>query len=84
MLFIHGNSMSGEAFDALMSSPLGRSYRFISADLPGHGASDDAGVPEKGYTLRGYADAMLDVLFALDIRDARCADGRSADTSRSR
>lgn len=70
MLFIHGNSMSGEAFDALMCGPLGRSYRFIAADLPGHGASDDAGVPENGYTLGGYADAMLDVLFALDIQDA--------------
>ena len=70
MLFIHGNSMSGEAFDSLMGGPLGRSYCFITVDLPGHGASDDALIPEKGYTLGGYADAMLDVLFALDIPDA--------------
>jgi pimeloyl-ACP methyl ester carboxylesterase len=62
--------MSGEAFEGLMSSPLGRSYRLIAVDLPGHGASDDAADPEKTYTLGGYADAMLDVLFALDAGDA--------------
>ncbi|MBX9758307.1 MAG: alpha/beta hydrolase [Beijerinckiaceae bacterium] len=70
MLFLHGNSMSSEAFDALMNGPLARSYRFIAADLPGHGASDNATAPEKTYTLAGYADAMLDVLFALDAPGA--------------
>lgn len=53
-----------------MNSPLARSYRFIAADLPGHGASDNAALPDKSYTLAGYADAMLDVLFALDAPNA--------------
>lgn len=70
LLLIHGNSMSAAAFDDLLSSPLGRSYRLIAADLPGHGASDDAAFPDRAYTLPGYADAMLDVLFALDACDA--------------
>lgn len=70
LLLIHGNSMSSAAFDDLISSPLGRSYRLIAVDLPGHGGSDNATSPESAYTIPGYADAMLDVLFALDASNA--------------
>jgi pimeloyl-ACP methyl ester carboxylesterase len=70
LLLIHGNSMSSAAFDDLIASPLGRSYRLIAVDLPGHGGSDNAANPESTYTLPGYADAMLDVLFALDAPGA--------------
>jgi pimeloyl-ACP methyl ester carboxylesterase len=70
VLLIHGNSMSGRAFGELLESPLGRSHRLIAADLPGHGLSDNAARPETAYTIPGYADAMLDVLFALDIPEA--------------
>ncbi|MDP2357626.1 MAG: alpha/beta hydrolase [Beijerinckiaceae bacterium] len=70
LLLIHGNSMNSCVFDALLDGPLGRSYKLIAVDLPGHGASENAAFPEKGYTLPGYADAMLDVLFALDAPNA--------------
>lgn len=70
LMLIHGNSMSGRVFGELMQGPLGRSYRMIAVDLPGHGASQDAACPERTYTLPGYADAMLDVLVALDVSDA--------------
>lgn len=70
LMLIHGNSMSSSGFCELMQGPLGRSYRMIAVDLPGHGASQDAACPERTYTLPGYADAMLDVLVALDARDA--------------
>ncbi len=70
LLLVHGNSMSARAFDGLLDGPLGRSYRLIAADLPGHGASENAIAPEKTYTLPGYAEAMLDVLFALDASNA--------------
>lgn len=70
LLLIHGNSMSSSAFEGLMNSPFGRSYRMIAVDLPGHGESDNAAFPEKTYTMPGYADALLDVLFALDINEA--------------
>lgn len=70
LLLIHGNSMSARAFDGLLNGPLGRSYRIMAVDLPGHGASDNAAFPDAAYTLPGYADAMLDVLFALDCPDA--------------
>ena len=64
LLLIHGNSMNSRVFDALLDGPLGRSYKLIAVDLPGHGASDNAAFPDQAYTLPGYADAMLDVLFA--------------------
>lgn len=70
LLLIHGNSMSARAFDGLLNGPLGRSYRLMAVDLPGHGASDDAAFPDIAYTLPGYADAMLDALFALDCPGA--------------
>ncbi len=70
MLLIHGNSMSGKVFDALLDGPLGRSYQLIAVDLPGHGESENAGFPDRVYTLPGYAEAMLDVMFALDIPKA--------------
>ncbi len=70
LLLIHGNSMNSRVFDALLDGPLGRSYKLIAVDLPGHGASDNAAFPDQAYTLPGYADAMLDVLFALDAPNA--------------
>ncbi len=70
MLLIHGNSMSGRVFDALLDGPLGRSYQLLAVDLPGHGESENAGFPDRAYTLPGYAEAMLDVMFALDIPKA--------------
>lgn len=70
LLLLHGNSMSSRIFDTLLEGPLGRSYQLVAIDLPGHGESDNAGVPDRTYTLPGYADAMLDVMFALDIPQA--------------
>ena len=70
VLLIHGNSMSGRVFEGLLDSPLGRSHRLVAVDLPGHGLSDNAVHPDKAYTVPGYADALLDVLFALNISEA--------------
>lgn len=70
LLLIHGNSMSARVFDELLDGPLGRSYQFVAVDLPGHGESENAGFPDRVYTLPGYAEAMLDVMFALDIPQA--------------
>jgi pimeloyl-ACP methyl ester carboxylesterase len=70
LLLIHGNSMSSRIFDELLDGPLGRSYQLVAVDLPGHGESENAGFPDRVYTLPGYAEAMLDVMFALDIPQA--------------
>lgn len=70
LMLIHGNSMNSRVFDALVDGPIGRSYKLIAVDLPGHGESENASFPDQAYTLPGYADAMLDVLFALDAPNA--------------
>jgi len=70
VLLVHGNSMSKEAFDRQFDSPLASVYRMIAVDLPGHGASERPARPQEIYTLAGLADALLDVLFALDANDA--------------
>jgi pimeloyl-ACP methyl ester carboxylesterase len=70
LLLIHGNSMSSRVFDTLLDGPIGRFYKLIAVDLPGHGESDNAAFPDQTYSVPGYADAMLDVLFALDAPNA--------------
>ena len=70
LLLLHGNSMSARVFDALLDGPLGRSYQLVAIDLPGHGNSDNAAFPDRAYTVPGYADAVLDAMFALDISHA--------------
>ena len=71
VLLAHGNSMCKEAFDRQFDSPLATIYRMIAVDLPGHGASEHAALArDSSYTLGGLADALLDVLVALDASDA--------------
>jgi pimeloyl-ACP methyl ester carboxylesterase len=70
IVFIHGNSSRKEAFRKQYESPLGERHRMIAIDLPGHGVSDDALAPEKSYTITGYADAVVEVLGALDVERA--------------
>lgn len=70
VLLAHGNSMCKEAFDRQFDSPLAGVYRMIAVDLPGHGASERPLRPQESYTLSGLADALLDVLFALDASGA--------------
>lgn len=70
VLLAHGNSMSKEAFERQFDSPLAAVYRIIAVDLPGHGASERSACPRDSYSLTGLADALLDVLRALDASDA--------------
>jgi pimeloyl-ACP methyl ester carboxylesterase len=71
VLLAHGNSMCKEAFDRQFDSPLATVYRMIAVDLPGHGASERSALArDSSYTLGGLADALLDVLAALDASDA--------------
>ncbi|MCA9981628.1 MAG: alpha/beta fold hydrolase, partial [Anaerolineales bacterium] len=54
ILFIHGNSSSGQTFQHQLNSPLGETHRLIAVDLPGHGASDPAPSLDD-YGMPGYA-----------------------------
>jgi pimeloyl-ACP methyl ester carboxylesterase len=70
VLMIHGNSSSKAIFRRQFESPLAESLRLIAMDLPGHGASGDAGDPGRAYTLNGYADAAVEVLARLGVTRA--------------
>lgn len=62
IVLIHGISSSKEAFARQMDGALGAKQRMIAIDLPGHGDSENAGDPSQGYTVCGYADAVVDVI----------------------
>jgi pimeloyl-ACP methyl ester carboxylesterase len=67
LLLVHGNSSSKDVFARQMNGALGARHRMIAIDLPGHGASDDARDPQTGYTLTGYADALVEIVESLGI-----------------
>jgi pimeloyl-ACP methyl ester carboxylesterase len=69
VVLIHGNSSSSRAFSRQLDGPLGRRFRLIAVDLPGHGASDDAKDPG-AYSLPGHARAVRAALDALGIDHA--------------
>ena len=70
VLFIHGNSMSGLCFEGQLESPLGRQYRLVALDLPGHGSSAPAPDPRSACTLPAYATLVSGFAGKLGIADA--------------
>ena len=70
VLLIHGNSSCKEVFQNQMQGELGRHYRMIAMDLPGHGASSNARDPQKTYCMPGYADTANEVLQVLGADSA--------------
>lgn len=67
ILFIHGNSLCKEVFQRQLDAEIGARFHCIAIDLPGHGSSENALDPARSYTFGGYADAVLEVMKALDI-----------------
>ncbi len=70
LLMIHGNSSSGAIFAPQLEGEIGKKWRVIAPDLPGHGKSSDAIDPDRSYSMEGYADAMTEVMQQLGIADA--------------
>ena len=70
IVLVHGNSASSKAFARQLDGTLGRTYRVIAYDLPGHGKSDDAADPAKTYTMPGYARVLREVAAQLGADDA--------------
>lgn len=60
VVLVHGNSSSSRVWEPLFASDLGRKYRLIGLDLPGHGQSADAEqmVRSTVYSIPGYADVV--------------------------
>jgi pimeloyl-ACP methyl ester carboxylesterase len=67
VLLIHGNSSCKEIFRNQLEGPIGRRWRLIAIDLPGHGRSSDARNPRRTYGMPGYADMAVEVLDILGI-----------------
>ncbi|MGB3246094.1 MAG: alpha/beta hydrolase [Sulfitobacter sp.] len=67
LLMIHGNSSCRQVFRNQLEGEIGKTYRCIAFDLPGHGDSSDAFDPEATYWMPGYADTAIEVMKALDI-----------------
>ncbi|KAF2465625.1 alpha/beta-hydrolase [Lindgomyces ingoldianus] len=68
LLLIHGNSFTSQIFKHILNDPVFlSSWRIITFDLPGHGASSDAPNPKRTYSMRGYADLAVEILQHLSI-----------------
>jgi pimeloyl-ACP methyl ester carboxylesterase len=70
IVLVHGNSASSKAFARQLDGPLGRKYRIIAYDLPGHGESDNATEPAATYNMPGYARVLRDVVAHFGVGDA--------------
>jgi pimeloyl-ACP methyl ester carboxylesterase len=71
VLFIHGNSSCKEIFSKQFSEPVAAKYRFLAADLPGHGASGRAqGDVRQAYTIPGIAGALIELLQTLGAEES--------------
>lgn len=68
-LLIHGNSSSSRSYQHQLDGPLGKKYRLVAVDLPGHGQSSDASDPQV-YSLTGYAGVVTGVAGQLGLDDA--------------
>ena len=69
ILFVHGNSSCKEVFEHQFNH-FSKNHRVIAFDLPGHGQSENAAIPEKTYTQPSCADIALQVLEESNANDA--------------
>ena len=67
LVLLHGRFGCAAEFRSLMASSVGSKRAMVSIDLPGHGGSSAAHVPDHTYTLEGYADSVIEVLDYLGI-----------------
>jgi pimeloyl-ACP methyl ester carboxylesterase len=69
VLLIHGNSSCRGVFRHHLEGRLARDHHLIAFDLPGHGQSSDAPDPARSYTRSGLADAVVELLEKLGLRE---------------
>ena len=64
---IHGNSNSSKSFYNQLEGSIGKKFRLIAIDLPGHGESSPSNDPKNIYCLPGYARVIQYILDQLQI-----------------
>jgi len=62
LVFIHGNSACKEVFYHQVNHFANIGYSILAIDLPGHGCSKNASVPQNLYTIPGYASTVIRLL----------------------
>jgi len=67
VLLIHGNFASGRIFQPQLESAVGKNYRLIAIDLPGHGQSSNASHPAATYSIAGYAAIVANIVKQLEL-----------------
>jgi pimeloyl-ACP methyl ester carboxylesterase len=70
LVLIHGNSTCRDVFRHQLTGRLAKNHRLIAFDLPGHGQSGDAPDPARTYTRPGLADAVVELLEKLGVKEA--------------
>ena len=70
IVLVHGNSCSSRAFAKQLESRLAERFRLVAINLPGHGESPPSPVPEKAYTVHGYAALIAAAARELGVEDA--------------
>jgi pimeloyl-ACP methyl ester carboxylesterase len=66
VVLVHGNSASSAVWQGLLDGPLGRRFRCLAVDLPGHGASPRG----TDYSVAGHAAAVAAFMAAAQAEDA--------------
>lgn len=67
VVFIHGNSSCKEVFYEQLNQLKDKTLSLISIDLPGHGNSDNAFIPDVNYTIPSYAKIVGKVMSKLSV-----------------
>ena len=62
VVFLHANSIGAASFYWQMMSKEGKKYRFMSIDMPGHGASDFSFQPKEYYNINTISDIIAGIL----------------------
>ena len=79
IIFLHANSIGAASFYWQMMSKQAEKYRFISIDMPGHGASDFSFKPEEYYNIDAISDIIAGILQYFDFdKCVLCGHGLGA------
>jgi pimeloyl-ACP methyl ester carboxylesterase len=69
VLLVHGNSSSSRIWQRVIDGEIGRRYRLVAIDLPGHGNSEDS-KNCAAYSIPGYAEVVRALIEPLSLQRA--------------